>query len=179
MKNTRQQLPIKRSRYLIPYLGALIIILCSILIVSCNSTPEQELPLVLPWPSGTPPESNESTVPSTADAVLTTAEPDADGVEFLGTSIASDGRFVVLYFKGPPELIQSWWEGSVYVVDEVTGIVYYDIPTAPVVGPLFAKPIEMGQVGYVMLDNPNYGLTTGSIITVVLGTYKRQHVQIK
>lgn len=179
MKNTRQRPLFERSRYLIPYWGAIAIITCSILMVSCNSTPDQELPSVLPWPSETPNESTDSTVPSIADAVLTTVEPDADGVELLGASIASDGRFVIIYFKGPTELIQNWWEGSVYVIDEITDTTYYDIPTAPVIGPFFAKPIERGQVGYVMLNNPNYSLIKGSIVTVVLGTYMRQHVQIK
>jgi hypothetical protein len=48
----------------------------------------------------------------------------------------------------------------------------------PTVGPLLGRPKEPGQIGYVMLVNAPPGLHPGSIVTVVLGDCKQEHVTV-
>jgi hypothetical protein len=43
----------------------------------------------------------------------------------------------------------------------------------------FRKPKTDGQPGYVMLNNTNMGLKSGSTVIVVLGKYKRVHYIVK
>ena len=86
---------------------------------------------------------------------------------------------IIIHFSGPAKLIQSWNQGSFYVIDEANGIDYSQIPVAPIIGPLFGKPQKDGQPGYVMLNNPGPGIKAGSIVTVVLGKYKRVHIKVQ
>ncbi len=85
---------------------------------------------------------------------------------------------MIVRFNGPPRLMQTWGQGSIYVVDETTGIGYKQVAVAPVLGPLFAKPGANGGVGYVLLNNPDRGIKSGSTVTAVLGNYKRIHVVV-
>jgi hypothetical protein len=82
-------------------------------------------------------------------------------------------------FKVPPRTAENWWQGSVYVIDEGTGTVYKDIPVAPIIGPLLAKPVEEGQIGYAMLNNYRNGVKSGSVVSVVLGKFKREHITVQ
>jgi hypothetical protein len=84
---------------------------------------------------------------------------------------------VIVNFKAPVSVARSWAQGSVFVVDEATGDAYANIPMLPAVGPLFARPKEDGQVGYVMLANVP-GLRPGAVVTVVLGEFKKEHVVV-
>ena len=111
--------------------------------------------------------------------VEATAEPDADGVRLLGVAIGAADAYIEVRFSGPPELFTNWWQGSIYVMDEQTGYIFSSIPYVPVVGLLFGKPAHDNQPGYVMLNN-DYGLAKiGTKLTVVLGNYKRLHVEVK
>jgi hypothetical protein len=49
----------------------------------------------------------------------------------------------------------------------------------PVVGPLFGKPQQDDQVGYCMLANTDSSVKTGSMLTVVLGKYRRAHIKVQ
>ena len=100
----------------------------------------------------------------------------AGAVELLGVEIGRDSGLILVQFKAPPSLARKWQQGSVYVVDEATGSVYNEIPVAPVIGPLFARPKVAGQTGYVMFSNAPVALPAGSRVTVVLGDFKQQHV---
>jgi len=111
-----------------------------------------------------------------SNAKLTVSEPDPDGVEFTGISFGADGALITVGFKAPPEVAQGWLDGSIYVVDEASGRIYNEVPVMPVIGPLFARPKESGQSGYVMLTNYDRGIKSGSAVTVVIGFYKREHV---
>lgn len=112
----------------------------------------------------------------TANIPAVQVEPDPDGVNFTGVTFATNGDFIIVGYKAPPEVVNEWWQGSVYIIDEATGKTYREVPVMPVVGPLIAKPKEIGQLGYFMLINPFQEIKPGSILTVILGKYKREHV---
>ncbi len=97
----------------------------------------------------------------------------------LGVGLAADGAFVIVNFRAPPQAARTWVQGSVYVVDEGSGAVYDHIPVMPAVGPLFGRPKEAGQPGYVMFTNEARGLQPGSIVSVVLGDFKQEHVTVQ
>jgi hypothetical protein len=97
----------------------------------------------------------------------------------VNVEIGQESGTILVQFKAPPSLARKWQQGSVYVVDEATGNVYSEIPVAPVIGPLFARPKEAGQVGYVMFSNAPTALQPGTRVTVVLGDFKQEHVTAK
>ena len=99
-------------------------------------------------------------------------------VELLGVDFAAEGNYIHVQFRATPRLTRQWGQGNVYVIDEVTGIIYNGIPVAPLIGPLIGRPVRDGQVGYVMLVNTDGGLHAGSIVTVVLGNFKQEHVTV-
>jgi hypothetical protein len=109
---------------------------------------------------------------------LATAEPDPDGATLLGVGMAGDGAYVAVSYRAPVALARTWIQDSVYVVDEKTQLVYKDIPIMPVIGPLIGRPGQDGQPGYVMLQNYYQVLRAGSVVTVVLGNYRREHVTV-
>ncbi|MGE5140671.1 MAG: hypothetical protein ACM3JD_14480 [Rudaea sp.] len=101
----------------------------------------------------------------------------AGGKVVLGqVGFGADGGFIVVNFTAPPQIAHAWIQGMMYVVDEATGYKYSEIPVIPVVGPMFAKPKEDGQSGYVMFVNTNGTLRPGAVVTVVLGDFKQEHV---
>jgi len=104
---------------------------------------------------------------------------DAGAVDLLGVEIGSDSGLILVKFKAPPSLARKWQRGAVYVVDEATGGIYNDIPVAPIIGPLFARPKAVGQQGYVMFKNTGPGLNSGARVTVVLGGFKQEHLIVK
>jgi hypothetical protein len=114
-----------------------------------------------------------------AGIYATSVEPDPDGVELKEVGFAADSTYIMVNFKAPAKIAQNWFQGSIYVIDEGNGKVYSNIPVAPVIGPLFAKPQHDIAPGYVMLNNSGSGIKSGSIVTAVLGKYKRVHVLVK
>jgi hypothetical protein len=127
------------------------------------------------------PQVTDTASPSPADVgqAAATVGADASAVELLGVMIAPETGLIVVQFKAPPSLAQKWQQGLVYVVDEATGAQYSSIPIAPLLGALFGRPKYAGQIGYVMFTNSPPGLRTGSIVTVVLGTFKQEHVTVQ
>ena len=55
---------------------------------------------------------------------------------------------------------------------------YREIPVTPGVGPLISRPKKQGQSGYVMLKNAPQRIPEGSVVTVVLGSYRQEHVLV-
>jgi hypothetical protein len=148
--------------------GLLSLILLST--TGCHPAPPETLPAIIPW-------QGEQI---TANAYkLTSTEPDADGAQLMSVSTAEDGAWIIVNFRAPVKLAQTWNEGNIMVIDELNGRGYNQIPVAPVIGPLFSKPKSDGQPGYAMLVNPDGGVKVGSTVTVVLGNYKRLHVEVK
>ena len=156
-------------------LVAVTVIVCIVIplvFTGCKSVPEEVAPPIKPWQSNSSIEIED--IPSV------TAEPDPLGVELLGVSLGAGASFISVAYKAPPSAVETWTQsGSVYVIDEASGTGYGVVPVMPSVGPLFGKPQEAGQIAYVMLDNPGFGVRPGSLVTVVLGSYKREHVKVQ
>ena len=142
---------------------------------ACGSPSEEEMPPI----EFNNPTGNSSNATTTSSVELATGEPDADGVKLLGVSLSADSIYVMVSFTAPPQAVQGWGQGSIYVVDEASGAVYRDIPIVPVLGTLFGRPQEEGQIGYVMLSNTAAGIRSGSVVSVVLGRFKREHVMVQ
>ncbi len=120
-----------------------------------------------------------------AAANVATASPaavekaDLSRIELLGVSFAAEGNYIYVPFKAPPSVARQWRQGNVSVIDEATGTVYDGIPVQPLIGPLIAHPIHDGQIGYVMFVNTDSGIHNGSVVTVVLGDFKQEHVIVQ
>ena len=150
--------------------GIILALVCLIGLAGCSPAQTEQLPAIKSWQ---PPKVSTEGIKQAA------VEPDADGVSLSDIGTAEDGAMIIIHFTGPAKLIQSWNQGSIYLVDEATGTAFNQIPVAPVIGPLFGKPQKDGQSGYVMLSNPGNGIKPGSVVTAVLGKYKREHVTVK
>lgn len=141
------------------------------LLAGCNSSEPEKLPTIVPW---------QAPMVTTDSVKLTNTEPDSDGIELVGVGLAEEGAMIIMKFTGPGKVIRSWKQGDIYIIDEANGTGYSQIPVAPVIGPLFGKPTSENQGrGYVMLDNPGNGIKYGSVVTAVLGKYKRLHVTVQ
>jgi hypothetical protein len=138
-----------------------------------TATPEP-VPVSAATPS---PATNSAFALPTASAPAAT-QAVTPSVELLGVGFAADTGFIMVEFKADPRVARRWMQGTVYVVDESSGAIYNEIPVMPTVGPLLGRPKEPGQVGYVMLVNAPPGIHSGSIVTVVLGDFKQEHVTV-
>lgn len=119
-----------------------------------------------------------SSLPELPENVVTTAKWE-DGAELLGVSLAADGGFIFVRFQLPPRKARLLTQGQVYVLHEATGMTYREIPEMPGVGPLIARPKRKGHSGYVMLKNAPLKISKGSVVTVVLGNYRQEHVLVQ
>jgi hypothetical protein len=118
--------------------------------------------------------------PSPTRAELTdTEEADTDTVQLVKVEVGAETGLILVQFKAPPAVARKWQQGNVYVVDEATGTQYNEIPVLPVVGPLFARPNNARQIGHVMFVNVNSSLHPGARVTVVLGSFKQEHVTVQ
>lgn len=143
-----------------------------------TSTPDQTAP------SPTPRVSQTGTTLKGANTTLQatpaeTPEVDQPNVELLGVSLGTESGLILVQFKAPPAVTRHWQQGNVYITDETTGAVYNEIPVVPIIGPLFARPLEADKIGYVMLVNLPIPLRSGALVTVNLGEYIFEHVSVK
>jgi hypothetical protein len=102
-----------------------------------------------------------------------------DGVALLSVSYGAEGAYIVVNFISRPEIAQTFWPGVLSVTDEATGNLYAEVPVLPIIGPLIARPREDGQPGYFMLVNAPVPIPPGSLVTVMLGEFKFEHITIK
>ena len=115
---------------------------------------------------------------SPASEPLATAEPVTQAVELLGVGYAADGALLVVQFKASPqEARRTMRQGTISVTDEASGALYNEVPNMPIIGPLIGHPARADQPGYAMLVNTPPGLPPGSLVTVVLGNFKQEHVR--
>src|SRR5512143_772987 len=133
-------------------------------------------PSTVPRAAGAARVSTPPSAPSPSAAATETAS--ISQVELLVVDFGAEGRYIHVAFRAPPRVARQWRQGNVYVVDEATGTIYNGIPVAPIIGPLIAHPIHDGQIGYVMPFNTPPGIHPGSIVTVVLGDFKQEHVTV-
>jgi hypothetical protein len=145
-------------------------------------TPEPTAaPQVLPvLPSPTPAAGDADEIAAALTVTETgQAAGEATVVELLGVGFAAEGAFVIVNYRAPPQAAQTFWPGVLSVTDEASGTVFNEVPLMPLIGPLIARPVEAGQVGYVMLVHAPPILRDGSRVTVVLGDYTFEHVPVE
>ena len=136
-------------------------------------------PLPLPGSTAQQATGVASPSPPRAGEATSTEEAGPAAVELVGVSIGTESGLILVQFRAPRRVADKWRQGMVYVVDEATGALYNGIPVMPIVGPLFARPLNAGQIGYVMFSNIAPGLRQGAMVTVVLGEFKQEHVVVK
>ena len=150
------------------------------LIQGADNSPSTPVPTVSsPVPPATP-------LPDIAAAAFSAAPPPPTGkatddisqVQLLGVSLGTESGLIAIQFRAPPAVTRDWQQMNVYVVDEATGVIYNEVPVAPVVGPLISRPKKPEQIGYVMLVNTEGSLHQGAHVTVVLGKFKQEHVVV-
>jgi len=107
------------------------------------------------------------------------AEEDESAVELVGVSVGTESGLIMVQFRAPPAVARQWQQGNVHLTDEASGAIYNEVPVAPIIGPLFARPKQAGQLGYVMFVNPGNSLREGALVTVVLGKFTQEHVTVK
>ncbi len=117
--------------------------------------------------------------PSSEAELSDAEEADTDAVQIVRVEVGAESGLILVQFKAPHEVARNWQQGMVYVVDEATGTLYNEIPVLPVVGPLFARPKQAGQIGHVMFVNMNSSLHPGAQVTVVLGAFRQEHVTVQ
>jgi hypothetical protein len=135
------------------------------------------LPLLEPTPQ--PVVGVASPTLSSATELTDTEEADSTAIQIVRVEVGTETGLILVQFKAPPAMARKWQQGMVYVVDEATGTLYNEIPVLPVVGPLFGRPKEAGQIGHVELVNMNSSLRRGALVTVVLGSFKQEHVTVQ
>lgn len=102
----------------------------------------------------------------------------ANSVQILKVELGGEGGFIVVNYTSTYQEAQQFWPGRVWVEDEETGVIYEEVAVMPVIGLLIARPQEDGQPGYVMFVN-NPPLSPGASVTVVLNTFKIEHVPVQ
>jgi hypothetical protein len=120
-----------------------------------------------------------TTQPVTTATMETRATVQPLAVEIVGVSVVPDSGLIQVRFKAQPSISAKWQYWNLYMIDEVTGITYNDIPDAPLIGRLFSRPPTAAQVGYVMFRNTEGKLQKGGVVTVVLGDFKQEHVLVQ
>jgi hypothetical protein len=161
----------RKQTWILPILVITLVLVSSTLLAGCGPGVAEQLPSIVPW---------QAPKVTTDSIKLTNTEPDNDGIELLGVGLAEEGAMIIMKFTGPGKVIQAWNQGDIYIVDEANDTGYDQIPVAPVIGPLFGKPTSEGPGrGYVMLNNPSNGIKYGSVVTAVLGKYKRMHITVQ
>jgi hypothetical protein len=132
-----------------------------------------------PVPTAVSTQPARSPQPGSTVAAARPTDLDPDQVVIVNVGYAGEGSYIIVQFIAPPQITRNWTQMNVSVIDEATGTVYNEVPVAPIVGPLFARPIRAGQIGYVMLVNLPNPLPSGSLVTVILGDFKQEHLTIK
>ena len=155
------------------------------LVQSASAAGPTPAPSVTPLPplkpAAQPATGVASPSPTRSTELTDTEEADTDEVQIVRVEVGTETGLILVQFRAPPAMARKWQQGMVYVVDEATGAKYTEIPVLPVVGPLFGRPNQAGQTGYVMFTNAApgaSGLRRGSVVTVVLGAFKQEHVTV-
>ncbi len=140
-------------------------------LIQNSNAPASTLTQVPSTPQGANP--TQQTVTSATQTV------EESEVELLGVSLGTETGLILVQFKASPAQARRWQQGDVCVINEATGDVYDEIPVAPVIGPLFGRPNQANQIGYVMFVNLPVPLQSGTQVTVKLGDYIFEHVLVK
>jgi hypothetical protein len=136
------------------------------------------LPVLTPTPGG-PAEEESTPAPAAGSPEATAGVTGTATVELLGVGFAADGAYIIANYKAPPVAAQTFWPGVLSVTDEASGTVFNEVPVMPVIGPLIARPVQEGQIGYVMLVHNPPLLRSGALVTVDLADYHFEHVPVQ
>jgi hypothetical protein len=109
------------------------------------------------------------------------ATDNSTSVELLGVKASSEIGFIEVSFKADTATSGKWFQANntMYVIDETNGREYREIPVMPKIGPLVGRPLTRDQVGFVMFMNRDFSIKPGSIVTVVLGEWMKEHVKVE
>jgi len=162
-----------------PYVLILCVVNVLVGAVSCNTSSRHPADAIR-TPSAPAAASTPAPVAHVAPSkdVVTSARLKG-GAEILGVGLAADGIFIAIRYIVPPPSVRGLRQGTVYVIDEATRRAYREVPVMPALGPVLSHPRRAGQIGYAMLVNAPVRLKSGSIVTVVLGDYKQEHMLIQ
>lgn len=141
-----------------------------------SPTPAAVTPVAAASPSAATGAALPAPCPTPAAGMPATR--DQPSIQVLGVGLAGEGAFVNVLFTATPKMASGLMQGTVQVIDEATGAVHSDIVVMPSIGALLARPVRLGQPGYVMLTNVGRSIRPGSVVTVVLGGYRREHVVV-
>ena len=129
--------------------------------------------------SETPQSSETVKESSSEDNLISTEQTTSMTVELVDVTTAADGGLIMVQYRSPARLAESWRQGNVSVTDESTGNVYAEIPSLGSIGPLFARPKVDGRLAYFMLINAPIPLKTGALVKVIMGEYQWEHIPVQ
>ncbi len=118
----------------------------------------------------------EATPPAT---LVPSSQVTPGNVEIVAVTTAAEGAYIMVEFRAPMRLVESWYQGRISVTDESSAAVYAEIPSVGTIGPLIGRPRVDGQLGYVMLVNAPVPLSPGALVTVALGEFKQEHLVVQ
>jgi hypothetical protein len=127
-------------------------------------------------PAAASPASAAAFSPTPAAARANAGPTPLVGVEIVNVTFGAEGALIAVNFRAPVAIARSWTQGNVSITDEGSGTSYNFVAVAPILGPLIGHPAREGQLGYVMLVNGPPPLRPGALVTVVLGSFRQEHV---
>jgi hypothetical protein len=130
---------------------------------------------------GSPAPENRGLATPTATAAAASPAPTTmtDQFQVLSVKVDTETGLIAVKYAAPPDKARALYEGIVYVVDEKDGTKYRQIPVAGTLGPLLGKPVRPGQSSYIMFVNSEPVLLPGAMVTVVLGNFQQEHIQVQ
>jgi len=68
--------------------------------------------------------------------------------------------------------------GPVYIKDENTGKMA-TVASVPKIGRLMTQRTKVGNSAYLLLGNPDNSIKAGSLVTLVIGEYRKEHIRVQ
>jgi len=84
------------------------------------------------------------------------------------------GDFIDVRFKVNAEAMRP---GPVYIKDEKTGKTA-TVATVPKIGWLMTRRTKVGNTAFLILKNPDNSIKAGSLVTLVVGQYRKEHIPV-
>ena len=89
-------------------------------------------------------------------------------------SLCGDGDLINARFTVTPEMKRP---GEIYMKDEVTGYVCR-AAVLPKLGMVMSSRKTAGKSGYCMFKNTDYVIKEGSLVTLVIGGFREEHLPV-
>jgi hypothetical protein len=105
------------------------------------------------------------------------------GIEVLAIRLSAGGTMLDFRYRVvDPEKALSIMNRSIkpYLIDEATGA-RFAIPSSPKIGPMrqtTPRP-EAGRVYWLLFGNPARSIKPGSLVTVVVGDFRLEHLVVR